>query len=90
MNCVELYPSLSHCIETVAREEYWNSVNRFMESEQENRELRQRIELLKAFLESTDFRKLRSASEKYLVEDREVKFIIYLKENKLYYEMKVI
>ncbi len=89
MVCVELFPSLSHCIETVAKEEYWSSVNKFMEDEQEDKELQQRIELLKAFLESMDFRRLRRESEKHLMQGGTVKFIIYWKENKPSYEMLV-
>ena len=87
MDCVELLPSLSHCIETVAKEEYWSSVNKFMEGEQEDKELQQKIELLKAFLESMDFRKLRSQSEEYLIQGKTVKFVIYWKENKPSYDM---
>ncbi len=89
MVCVELFPSLSHCIETVAKEEYWSSVNKFMEDEQEDKELQQRIELLKAFLESMDFRKLRRESEKHLMQGKTVKFVIYWKENKPSYDMVV-
>lgn len=89
MLCVELFPSLSHCIETVAKEEYWSSVNRFMKGEQEDKELQPRIELLKAFLESMDFKKLRSQSEKHLMQGKTVKFIIYWKENKPSYDMVV-
>ena len=86
---IELFPSLSHCIETVAKEEYWRSVNKFMEGEQEDKELQQKIELLKAFLESMDFRKLRSQSEEYLIQGKTVKFVIYGKENKPSYDMVV-
>ena len=63
MNGIELFPSLSHCIETTARKEFWNSVNQNMESGREDKELEEKIELLKAFLESMDFKKLRSQSE---------------------------
>ena len=90
MVCVELFPSLSHCIETVAKEEYWSSVNKFMAGEQEDKELQQRIELLQAFLESTDFKKLRSQSEKHLIQGKRVKFIICWKEGKPSYEMEVM
>ena len=90
MNFIELFPSLSHCIETTAREEFWNSVNQYMESRQEDKKLEKRIELLKAFLESMDFKKLRSQSEKYLIEGKQVKFVIFWKEDKLSYEMVVI
>ena len=87
MEEIELVLSLSRCIETTAREEYWNSVNKYMESGQENKELEQRIELLKSFLELADFKKLRRESESYLIEGKTVKFIIYWKENKPHYEM---
>ena len=90
MNCVELFPSLSHCIETAAREEFWNSVNQYMESGQDDKKLEDRIELLKAFLESMDFKKLRSQSERHLAEGKQVKFVISWKEGKPSYEMVVI
>ena len=90
MDCIELFPSLSHCIETAAREEFWNSVNRYMGSEQEDKKLEAKIELLKTFLESVDFKKLRSQSERYLIEGKMVKFIICWKEGKPSYEMVVI
>jgi len=77
MCSIELVPSLSHCIETVAREAYWNLVNKYMRDEPEDKELTRQIELLKAFLEMMDFRKLRSESEMHLVEGRKVKFIVY-------------
>jgi hypothetical protein len=90
MDGIELFPSLSHCIETTAREEFWNSVNQYMESGQEDKKLEERIELLKAFLESMDFKQLRSQSEKYLVEGRHVKFTVSWKEGKPSYDMLTI
>jgi hypothetical protein len=84
---IELSPNPSHCIETVAKEEYWSSVNKFMAGEQEDKELQQRIELLKAFLESMDFGKLRRESEKHLMQGEKVKFIICWKENRPSYDM---
>jgi len=89
MRCIELSPSLSHCIETVAKEEFWNSARRYMESKQEDEELKDKIELLKAFLESTHFGKLRSESEQYLIQGKKVKFVICWKEDRPYYEMIV-
>lgn len=87
MRCIELFPDLSHCIETVAKQEFWNSVNSYMENERENEELKDKIELLKAFLETMDFGKLRSESEQYLIQGKKVKFVIYWKEDKPHYEM---
>jgi hypothetical protein len=89
MDCIELVPSLSHCIETTARKEFWNLVNQYMESGQGDKELENRLELLKVFLESANFKKLRSQSERYLVEEKKVKFIICWKEGKPSYEMVV-
>ena len=90
MAFIELFPSLSHCIETTATEEFWNSVNQYMEGGQGDKKLEDRIKLLKAFLESMDFKKLRSQSERYLTEGKQVKFAIFWKEGKLSYEMVVI
>jgi hypothetical protein len=90
MHGIELFPSLSHCIETTASEEFWNSVNQYMEGRQEDRKLEDRIKLLKAFLESMDFKKLRSKSERYLIEGKQVKFVIFWENGKTSYEMVVI
>ena len=89
MYSIELFPSLSHCIETTAREEFWNSVNSYMESGQKDDELEEKVELLKAFLESMDFKKLRSESEKHLIEGKMVKFLIHWKEGNPSYKLVV-
>jgi hypothetical protein len=89
MDCIELFPSLSHCIETAARKEFWDTVNEYMQGKQEDKELEAKIELLKAFLESMDFKKLRSQSERHLLEGKMVKFVICWKEGKLSYEMAI-
>ncbi len=89
MCSIELVPSLSHCIETVAKEAYWNLVNKYMRNEPEDKELTRQIELLKAFLEMIDFGRLRSESEMHLVEGRTVKFIIYWQGNKPSYDMVI-
>jgi hypothetical protein len=78
---IELFPNLSRCIESAAREEFWNSVNQYMEGEQEDRKLEKIIELLKAFLESMDFKKLRSQSERYLIKGKQVKFVVFWKKD---------
>jgi len=90
MDGIELFPSLSHCIETIAKEEFWNSVNQYMEGGLKDKKLEERIEFLKTFLESMDFKKLRSQSERYLVEGKQVKFVISWKESTPSYEMVVI
>jgi len=90
MDGIELFPSLSQCIETTASKEFWNSVNQYMEGGQKDSKLEDRIKLLKAFLESMDFRKLRNQSERYLVEGKRVKFVISWENGNISYEMVVI
>jgi len=89
MDGIELFPSLSHCIETTARNEFWNSANQYMEGGQEDKKLEEKIELLRAFLESADFKKLRSDSETHLVQGKSVRFVIRWEEGKPSYQMVV-
>lgn len=89
MDAIELVPSLSQCIETTAREEFRNSANRYMAGGRKNHRLEEKIELLKAFLESANFAKLRSDSEAHLLQGRKVRFVIRWKEDKPSYEMAV-
>jgi hypothetical protein len=86
---IKLVPSLYHCIETTARDEFWNSANQYMKSGRKDKKLEEKIELLKAFLESADFKKLRSDSEIHLIQGRKVRFVIRRKEGKPSYEMVV-
>ena len=86
---IELTPTLTHCIETTARQEFLKSKDEYMRSGGEDKELEERIELLRAFLEAMDFRELRRQSEQYLTEGRNVRFIIYQEEGKPKYELKV-
>ncbi len=74
---IDLVPTLSQCIETVAKKEYDETVRQLLASGEGNEELHERAELLRSFLETTDFRRLRSESERYLVEGRRVKFVVY-------------
>ena len=87
MDFIELTPALCHCIETTVREEFWNSVNQYLRTRHEDRILEAKIELLKAFLESVDFTKLRGRSERYLVEGKSVSFMICWKDGELSHEM---
>ncbi len=64
---VELVPNLSHCIETVAKRKYAELVPKLLASGEGNKELQEKLEILRSFLEITDFRKLREESEKQLM-----------------------
>jgi hypothetical protein len=86
---IELVPDLSNCIETVAKKEYSEIVRQLLASGEGNEKLRERAELLMTFLETTNFRRLRSESERYLVEGRRVKFVVYFEGGAMKCAMQV-
>ena len=76
-------------METQAKRQY-NQILKELLSKGEEGELAEKLETLKLFLESADFGKLRSESEKYLLEEKRVKFTLYLEKGQPKYEMKII
>lgn len=68
---VELVPDLSHCIETVARREYEDMLKQLLGTRQANEGLQKRLEILKLFLQTADFKRLRTESEHYLIAQSE-------------------
>lgn len=86
---IELVPDLTHCIETVTKREYRETLRQLLTAEGESEELQGRAELLGTFLAAADFRKLRQESEKYLVEGRKVTFVFYFGEGTPQYDMRV-
>lgn len=77
---IELVPDISHCIETVAKREYGDTLEKLLAAGEANELLQEKVELLRIFLETMDFGRLRRESEKHLVEGKKVKFVIYLEE----------
>ncbi len=71
-------PDLEHCIETTAKKEY-SDLTRKLLAGKSNQIARYKTKILKEFLETADFKKLRVNSEKYLAEGKIVKFIVYTK-----------
>lgn len=86
---VELEPELSACVETKAKRRY-EQIQSGLLGRGEEGEAGERLEILRLFLETTDFSKLRNEYEKHLVKGRRVKFILYLVEGKPRYEMRII
>jgi hypothetical protein len=84
---IELVPDLSHCIETVARKEYENLARSYLQTGKSASEFEVKIELLRTFLESADFRKLRQQSEEYLLKGHSIKFILYQEKGKTKYKL---
>jgi hypothetical protein len=73
---IELDPDLSCCIHTLAKREYARVARQLLDAEQEDAELCDRVELLRMFLESTDFVKLRSEYEPSLSQGKRVRFTL--------------
>lgn len=86
---IELIPDLTHCIETVAKREHAEVMKQLLASGRANKELREKLEVLRLFLETADFKKLRSESEKQLTEGRAVRFVVYLDDGVPKYEIHV-
>ena len=82
MMLIEFKPTLSQCIETLAKREYRESLQSYMASTENSKALAEKIELLRLFLETADFSKLRAESEKWLSEGRGTKFILSLENGK--------
>ena len=84
---IELEPDLSSCIENLAEREYKQALNTLLKTGTEDAELSERLEMLRLFLELTDFGALRSRYEKYLEEGKKVKFMIYSRKGKVNYKL---
>lgn len=84
---IELVPSLSHCIETVAKEEFREAVDQCLRTSEPDAALEERVETLRLFLETADFRALRQESESYLTQGRPVRFILWREGKAVGYRM---
>jgi uncharacterized protein YerC len=91
-NCmlkIELVPDLEHCVETLARKKHAELTQILLENEVGDAEMEEKLEVVRLFLETADFRKLRAESEKHLAEGKIVRFTIYLEDGIAKYEMLV-
>jgi len=86
---IELVPDLVHCIHTVTRREYEDTLGRLLSAEDSDTQLRKKLELLTVLLKEMDFQQLRRESEKHILGGKEVSFIFYLENNIPKYEMRV-
>jgi hypothetical protein len=87
---IELIPDIMHCIETVAKKEHANFLSRLLAHGIKNNNLQEKLEILRLFLETADFKKLRSESEKQIAEGKSVRFVVYLENDIPKYEMHVV
>ena len=84
---IELVPDLSHCVETMARKKYQDLARSYIREGKDDAESQEKIELLRHFLETADFRKLRGESEAYLLKGKKVKFILYREGSETKYRL---
>lgn len=84
---ITLVPDTSHCIETVAKMEYREVMHSFLQSGTVDDYSAEKMDLLHDFLETADFKALRRQSDEYLLEGKDVSFIIYKDKNALKWEM---
>jgi hypothetical protein len=89
MVCIELRPDLSSCIETLSKKEYERTLNLLLKKGPVDEELGERLEVLRLFLEKSNFGHLRSQYEGYLTEGKKVTFLIYPEEGKVSYKLIV-
>ena len=87
MACIELKPDLSSCIETLSKKEYERILYLLLRQEVMDEGLLERLEVLRLFLESTDFGHLRSQYEGYLTEGKKVTFLIYPEDDAVRYKL---
>ena len=76
-------------METQVKRQY-EQIQRELLKGGEEGELTEKLEALRLFLESADFGRLRSESEKHLVEGKRVKFALSLENGKPKYEMRIV
>lgn len=86
---IKIVPEINACIETKAKKEYQHICNLVSQGGTE-RSLIQRLELLRLFLETADFRKLRSDSEQLLIQGKRITFVISEKSGSAVFKMDVI
>ena len=84
---IDLIPDSNHCIETVAKREYRELVANYLHGGEVSSDLLQRIEMLRTFLESADFKKLRRESEPLLLQGQKLKYILSGEEGKINYNL---
>ena len=86
---VELFPDLTHCVETRAKQEYAATMQGILSGDQAVA-VEERLELLRAFLETADFTRLRRESEEHLVQGRKVKLVLSGSAGRAMWTLQVI
>jgi hypothetical protein len=86
---IRLEPSITCCIEKTAKREYERILSLLLKVEKADTNLEEEFELLRVFLESADFGKLRSHSEDVLNKGGRVEFILRSVDSVTPYEIEI-
>lgn len=78
-----------HCVKCLAEHELNSCLLELLKGEGNDEELIWRFETLTSFLKSPDLQKLRTESEKYLSEGKEVSIRLYYVDGEPRYELNV-
>ncbi len=89
MTGIEFEPTLEHCIQTLTKQEYERIMRQILEAGEEDEILGERIQILKGFLEATDFNRLRSDYEPHLVAGKKVAFRLWRGEGGTEYQWEI-
>jgi hypothetical protein len=89
MTRIELSPTVEECIETMARRRFHRLTESILRGEKPENKTVQEIELLRQFLETADFARLRAESEKELHNGRRVTFQVFQTHGGVTHRMQV-
>jgi hypothetical protein len=77
------------CIKCLAEEKLFDCMRELFEDEKDLSKLKQKYEILYAFLQSPELQKLCDETEKYLSEGRQLNVKIYLEDGQPKYELNL-
>jgi hypothetical protein len=86
---IALIPTLDSCVETQARLMHIEILRELLDKSGEP-QLQQKYEILKLFLETADFHKLRAQSEKLFTQNKMVIFNVWVENGESRWEMKAL
>lgn len=84
---IELSPDINHCIETAARHEYNKLLTVCLLGSRVDNEIKEKLEMLRIFLETMDFRKLRQQCDRYLQNGKPLRFVVSHTKGKISYQI---
>ncbi|MBN1851009.1 MAG: hypothetical protein JW932_20785 [Deltaproteobacteria bacterium] len=86
---IELTPTLLSCIQTTAKRAYDQTLREILKGEGKGNDLEEKLEVLRLFLESADFARLRGQYENSLRNGKTVTFKLRLVKGRMEYKQMV-